>query len=929
MASKSVGLLNIVFGADLRGFDRAMKKAQKNLKKFGSSMKRTGANLTRNLTMPIIAVGAASAKMALDFDKSMTKINTLVGVSAEEVEKLKKQVLELSGKTATAPNELAEGLYFLTSAGLSGTDAMEALEQVSKGVASGLGESADLANVAAAAQNAYGKETLSASKALDIFGGMVKTGMFDASELSQVLGTQLGLAASLGISFEEVGAMISTYTKTTGDANAATTGLSGVMMSFAKITPKQAAALDDVGLSAKSVKEMLSKKGLQGTLLEMQKRFKANNIPLSEFFSKSQSLKAVLGVLGNQTETYTEILDDLGDSVGFVDNAFEKTSQTSSFKMEQALNSLKVAATQLGQELFPVVDAIAKKIKSLTDWFSSLDDSQKKNFVTWGLILAAIGPVLSIIGQMSTGMSALIPIMTKLGAVMIANPYLALAAGITAIVVAVRSAIKSNKKYADSMAGIKDANSTAEKSIMGQRLEVERLTKQLKDENTTLADKEEALKELNKIAPEYYGRINAAKLDVEKLDTATQNYISTLREEARTIAMKDKLVEIERKLFDKRQEFMQMFEGKSELEQVWDIVAGGDMSNLFTAVTTGRIGIMQQTDEIKGLQAQAEELEKLLAVIEGKQKKVFVSDSSTGGESKNKADAPTTFTEDVDLMPVLSTWEQEAEKSAEKIFKPFGDMGKNEFLKLAGELETEWEKTGKTLEEQTAYTLSIVVEEFQKAMDDIKKVLSGLGDVFSAINTKESAEFDIWKKRQEERSELIDSEHQQRIENVENSTLSEEEKQKRIEEMEAAAADKKAAIDAQIEQKENALKRKQAKRDKAMNISSAIMNTAEAVTEVIANPILAGIVGALGAVQVATIAATPIPFAKGGLVSGPVLGMVGEGSGTSAFNPEVISPLDKLMGMMGSSQVDVHGRIEGNNIVLVSEKATINRERFI
>jgi len=40
-------------------------------------------------------------------------------------------------------------------------------------------------------------------------------------------------------------------------------------------------------------------------------------------------------------------------------------------------------------------------------------------------------------------------------------------------------------------------------------------------------------------------------------------------------------------------------------------------------------------------------------------------------------------------------------------------------------------------------------------------------------------------------------------------------------------------------------------------------------------------------------------FAEGGLVSGPVLGMVGEGRGTSRSNPEVIAPLDKLQGMMG------------------------------
>ena len=67
----------------------------------------------------------------------------------------------------------------------------------------------------------------------------------------------------------------------------------------------------------------------------------------------------------------------------------------------------------------------------------------------------------------------------------------------------------------------------------------------------------------------------------------------------------------------------------------------------------------------------------------------------------------------------------------------------------------------------------------------------------------------------------------------------------------------------------------------------------------------------------------------GGLVSGPTLGLLGEGSGTSAMNPEVVAPLDKLMGMMGTSNVNVHGRIQGNNIVLVSEKAEISRQRFI
>jgi hypothetical protein len=45
----------------------------------------------------------------------------------------------------------------------------------------------------------------------------------------------------------------------------------------------------------------------------------------------------------------------------------------------------------------------------------------------------------------------------------------------------------------------------------------------------------------------------------------------------------------------------------------------------------------------------------------------------------------------------------------------------------------------------------------------------------------------------------------------------------------------------------------------------------------------------------------PKGFAAGGLVFGPTMGLVGEGSGTSRSNPEVIAPLDKLKGFLGSN----------------------------
>ena len=72
------------------------------------------------------------------------------------------------------------------------------------------------------------------------------------------------------------------------------------------------------------------------------------------------------------------------------------------------------------------------------------------------------------------------------------------------------------------------------------------------------------------------------------------------------------------------------------------------------------------------------------------------------------------------------------------------------------------------------------------------------------------------------------------------------------------------------------------------------------------------------------------PFADGGMVSGATLAMVGEGPGTSAVNPEVIAPLDKLQGMIGNAggnQVEVFGRLSGSDILLSSDRARGNRNR--
>ncbi|MFZ9967294.1 MAG: tape measure protein [Steroidobacteraceae bacterium] len=102
------------------------------------------------------------------------------------------------------------------------------------------------------------------------------------------------------------------------------------------------------------------------------------------------------------------------------------------------------------------------------------------------------------------------------------------------------------------------------------------------------------------------------------------------------------------------------------------------------------------------------------------------------------------------------------------------------------------------------------------------------------------------------------------------------------------------------------------------------LNPANIATGGIASPGL--IVAGLALVEGFLNAATA--FAEGGIVSGPTLGLVGEYQGART-NPEVIAPLDKLRSMMGGmgGNVVVTGRLDGRDILLSSERSTIDRYR--
>jgi len=292
MANKSVGLLTIAFGADLRGFDKAMKKAQRSIKKFGTSMQRTGQTLTRNLTVPLVGLGVAAVKMASDFEETDAKFKTVFSSIQREAE-------------ATAK-------VFKSSFGLS-----------SKAAKQMLGDTGDL---------------------------LVGFGFTEREALN------------LSKQVNELAVDLASFTNFSGGAEGASLALTKALLGERESIKSLGIAITEADL--KSFAEDQGKVFKQLTRVE--------KATLTYQLALKQSSKAVgdfartSGGFANQTRILIGEINDLG--------------------------------IELGQHLLPIANKLLAWSRNLIRSFSNLTAAQKQNAIEWGLILAAIGPVLNLFG---------------------------------------------------------------------------------------------------------------------------------------------------------------------------------------------------------------------------------------------------------------------------------------------------------------------------------------------------------------------------------------------------------------------------------------------------------------------------------------------------------------------------------------------------
>ena len=392
---------------------KRISKVMETTAKVGKNFSKAGDLLTKGLTLPIVGVGAATTKMAVDFESSFVKVSTLLDSNVVDFAQYKNELLDASSETKVAVDEFSEAVYSSISAGVDQKEAIQFTTDAMKLAKGGFTDGAKAVDVLTTAINAYGLEASDATRVSDLLITTQNLGKTTVDELASSMGTVIPVANASNFSIEELSASYAQLTK-----NGVATAESGTYLKAMLSELSKSGSIADITLRDLTGKGFadLKKEGTSTTeiLSLLNVEAQKNDKTLKDMFGSVEAGSAALVLYKNNGEEYNEMLRGMETSAGATQKAFEKIDATPAEQLKGALNELRNEGVHFGAAFVPVIEKASDILGDAAEAFSELTDEQKENVVQWGITLAAAGPALKLIGG---GIQTYTKLKTGIGAV--------------------------------------------------------------------------------------------------------------------------------------------------------------------------------------------------------------------------------------------------------------------------------------------------------------------------------------------------------------------------------------------------------------------------------------------------------------------------------------------------------------------------------
>ena len=321
----------------LKKFERGADKARKKLDSVARSAGKIGLALTTAV--------AGVAQQFAGYETEMSKITGLVGISRDQLAAWQDDIFAIARETGQAPKELAEALFFVTSAGLRGTEAMDVLRSSAKAAAAGLGDQATIVDLVAASMNAYGSDVLSAQQATDALTEAVRLGSLDPPELAAAMGRALAVANAAGVEFSELAGILAGLSKQGINAAEGVTQVRAILNAMNRPAAEAEKMVEAVGLSFEGLRKTVADRGILAALEELEAKVGTQGI--NRIFPQ-EAIVGVQAMLGNARDDFKSIFAEMADSTGVLEETFAAGEDTIGRKWQKMMANLQITIIENG-----------------------------------------------------------------------------------------------------------------------------------------------------------------------------------------------------------------------------------------------------------------------------------------------------------------------------------------------------------------------------------------------------------------------------------------------------------------------------------------------------------------------------------------------------------------------------------------------------
>ena len=394
---------------DIQNFGDRWQAMGKHVSKIGTQIANVGTSMTKKLTVPIVAGMTVATKAAGDFQYRFAKVASIVVAngdkSAGSLANLQKSIKNAAAETGIAADKYSELVYQAISANVSAKNSIKAVSDAHKLAVAGFTSDSSALDILTTVTNAYGKSAGSIAHISDVLIQTQNRGKVTVDQLASSMGKVIPTAKSMNVSFEDLGAQYALLTQRGIKSRQATTYINSMINELGKGGSKVSKILKDE--TGKSFSELTkSGKSVGDVLQTIKDHCDKTGQSFHDLWGNVNSSKAAES-LADGAQAYNKYLGEMRNGNGMTQKAFDTIADTFPKKLAKLKGSLKNALIGLGdigiETIGPLLKPITDAIQKITIAVNNMSPGMKKFIGRCLLAVAALGPMLAVIGKLTTG----------------------------------------------------------------------------------------------------------------------------------------------------------------------------------------------------------------------------------------------------------------------------------------------------------------------------------------------------------------------------------------------------------------------------------------------------------------------------------------------------------------------------------------------